>query len=125
MISAPGSTHSPLSSSISAAPGSTQSSSTSAPTSTSPGASITSEPVSVSSTESASIIGPAVGGAVGGVAVLLLVGVAVVLYLRRQRAKADSGHQVVTGGVLVPVDSYYGYYAKATLYVRFRTLQSP
>ena len=54
----------------------------------------------------------------GGLAVLLLVGIAM-LCLRRRRTKATSRNQVAVGGVLVPTESYYGHHAKTTIYVGF------
>ena len=94
----------------------TASSSTSTSASTSPEPSPTGD--AAPTARSTSVVGPAVGGAVGGLAALLLIAIAM-LCLRRRRTKATSRNQVAVGGVLVPTESYYGHHAKTTIYVGF------
>ncbi|KAI0717150.1 hypothetical protein C8Q76DRAFT_425546 [Earliella scabrosa] len=67
--------------------------------------------------ESRNIIGPAVGGAVAGLAVLVLAGIAMFLCLRRRHAKVSAHRHSTFEGMLVPADAYYGQdYTKTTLY---------
>ncbi|KAI0717149.1 hypothetical protein C8Q76DRAFT_726742 [Earliella scabrosa] len=109
----PESTHSATPSSTTFTSSSTTSASTS-PSGMAPSQSDGSSSANSGSGPSKSTVGLAVGGAIGGLAVLGLAGVAVLLYLRHRR---DSRRQPTFGGVLVPADNYYGEdYTKATLY---------
>ncbi|KAI0716780.1 hypothetical protein C8Q76DRAFT_417415 [Earliella scabrosa] len=101
--SPPSSTSSPLPSTEASTSASSQ------PASTTTGAdsgSPTADSSNTGSTSSKSVVGPAVGGAVGGVALVVLVGAGVFLFLRRRRAQAPPPDLPETA-VLSP--EHYGY----------------
>ncbi|KAI0717153.1 hypothetical protein C8Q76DRAFT_425626 [Earliella scabrosa] len=68
--------------------------------------------------QSTNIIGVAVGGAVGGVALFLLAGIFVLLCLRHRRARsaALARAQPTRGPRTSADEDYYGHFPKATLY---------
>ena len=68
------------------------------------------------STQSSSVVGPAIGGAVGGLAALLLVLTGVVLYLRRRRSKRPVVAAFPPAGM--DYHDHYVHPATLTLYVR-------
>ncbi|KAI0687604.1 hypothetical protein C8Q76DRAFT_266734 [Earliella scabrosa] len=69
--------------------------------------------------QSYGVVGPAVGGAIGGVAILLLMVIAILMYLRRRPVLVSSRHgKATTGAALtLPEHPSGGHHAKPQLYL--------